>query len=54
MALIVKWLQYKNVFLCYQIAHINQNTKHITTAMLMVHLCYAVVTLKMCKEGTNI
>ena len=44
---------YLNVFLCYQIADINQNIKHITTTMLMVHLCYAVVQVKMYKENTS-
>jgi len=44
---------YLNVFLCYQIADINQNIKHITTAMLMVQFCYAVVQLKMYKESVS-
>jgi len=47
MALIVKWPQYKHVFLCYQIADINQNIKHITTTMLVVHLFYVVFKMKM-------
>ena len=45
---------YLNVFLFYQFADINQNIKHITTAMLMAHLCYAVVQVKMYKENISI
>jgi hypothetical protein len=54
MALIVKWPQYKHVFLCYQIADVNQNIQHITAAMLMLNLCYVVVRVKIYKENVSI